>query len=129
MNAVDQRDTIGISGAIYDHDLISWSAIGARTTYSQIHREVASGLSSPVGFKNVTNGGLAAAVNALLSVAYPHRFLGINSDGEVAIFETSGNDCAHTVLREDRRGPNYHTEHSAKCAPASGRESPRQHHG
>ena len=65
----------------YLHDLISWSAIGARTTESQTHREMASGLSSPAGFKNGTDGGLAVAVNALQSVAKPHRFLGINSDG------------------------------------------------
>ena len=83
----------------YLNDLISWSAIGARTTESQTHREMASGLSSPVGFKNGTDGGLAVAVNALQSVANPHCFLGINSEGKVSVFETSGNRYGHIVLR------------------------------
>ena len=99
----------------YLHDLISWSAIGARTTESQTHREMASGLSSPVGFKNGTDGGLAVAVNALQSVANPHRFLGINSEGKVSVFETSGNRYGHIVLRGGSRGPNYRTEHIAQC--------------
>ena len=99
----------------YLHDLISWSAIGARTTESQTHREMASGLSSPVGFKNGTDGGLAVAVNALQSVANPHRFLGINSDGKVSVFETSGNRYGHIVLRGGSNGPNYSAEHIAQC--------------
>ena len=74
----------------YLHELISCLAIGARTTDSQTHREMASGLFSPPGFKNVTDGGLAVAVNALQSVANPHSFLGINSEGEASIFKTSG---------------------------------------
>ena len=82
----------------YLHDLISWSTIGARTTESQTHRELASGLSSPVGFKNGSDGGLAVAVTDLKSVASPHRFLGINSEGKVAVFETSGNRYGHIVL-------------------------------
>ena len=102
----------------YLHDLISWSAIGARTTESQTHREMASGLSSPVGFKNGTDGGLAVAVNALRSVAKPHRFLGINSDGEVSVFETSGNRYGHVVLRGGSHGPNYSAEHIARCEAA-----------
>ena len=99
----------------YLHDLISWSAIGARTTESQTHREMASGLSSPVGFKNGTDGGLAVAVNALQSVANPHRFLGINSEGKVSVFETSGNRYGHIVLRGGRNGPNYSAEQIAQC--------------
>jgi 3-deoxy-7-phosphoheptulonate synthase len=75
----------------YLHDLISWSAIGARTTESQTHREMASGLSSAVGFKNGTDGGLTVAINALQSVSKPHRFLGINTEGQVAIIHTRGN--------------------------------------
>ena len=83
----------------YMQDLIAWSAIGARTTESQTHREMASGLSSSVGFKNGTDGSLTVAINALQSVASPHRFLGINSDGNVSIITTKGNPYAHVVLR------------------------------
>ena len=99
----------------YLNDLVSWSAIGARTTESQTHREMASGLSSPVGFKNGTDGGLAVAINALQSVANPHRFLGINSEGKVSVFETSGNRYGHIVLRGGSNGPNYRAEHIAQC--------------
>jgi 3-deoxy-7-phosphoheptulonate synthase len=91
----------------YLGDLISWSAIGARTTESQTHREMASALSSPVGFKNGTDGGLSVAVNALHSVSNPHSFLGINSDGQVAITHTKGNRYGHIVLRGGSNGPNY----------------------
>ncbi|MDO7653896.1 MAG: 3-deoxy-7-phosphoheptulonate synthase, partial [Porticoccus sp.] len=83
----------------YMQDLISWSAIGARTTESQTHREMASGLSSTVGFKNGTDGSLTVAINALQSVASPHRFLGINSEGSVSVVTTAGNPYAHVVLR------------------------------
>ena len=91
----------------YLGDLISWSAIGARTTESQTHREMASALSSPVGFKNGTDGSLSVAVNALHSVSNPHSFLGINSDGQVAITHTKGNRYGHIVLRGGSKGPNY----------------------
>jgi 3-deoxy-7-phosphoheptulonate synthase len=91
----------------YLGDLVSWSAIGARTTESQTHREMASGLSTPVGFKNGTDGGLQVAINALLSVSRPHSFLGINSDGAVAIIRTGGNRYGHIVLRGGSKGPNY----------------------
>jgi len=91
----------------YLGDLISWSAIGARTTESQTHREMASALSSPVGFKNGTDGGLSVAINALHSVSNPHSFLGINSDGQVAITHTKGNRYGHIVLRGGSHGPNY----------------------
>ena len=91
----------------YLHDLITWSAIGARTTESQTHREMASGLSSSVGVKNGTDGGLDVAVNALKSMTEPHRFLGINPSGEVAVIHTRGNDLAHIVLRGGRAGANY----------------------
>ncbi|MDG0969159.1 MAG: 3-deoxy-7-phosphoheptulonate synthase, partial [Porticoccaceae bacterium] len=83
----------------YMQDLIAWSAIGARTTESQTHREMASGLSSSIGFKNGTDGSLTVAINALQSVASPHRFLGINSDGKVSVITTKGNPYAHVVLR------------------------------
>lgn len=91
----------------YYHDLISWTAIGARTTESQTHREMSSGLSSPVGFKNGTDGGLKVATNALLSVQNPHSFLGINSEGKVAVIHTTGNRYGHVVLRGGDGKPNY----------------------
>ena len=91
----------------YLQDLISWTAIGARTTESQKHREMASGLSSVVGFKNGTDGSLAVALNALHSVASPHSFLGINAGGQVSVMHTRGNRDAHLVLRGGSDGPNY----------------------
>ena len=91
----------------YLQDLISWSAIGARTTESQTHREMASGLSSAVGFKNGTDGGLTVALNALKSVASPHRFLGISQEGKVACVTTKGNSYAHIVLRGGDGKTNY----------------------
>jgi 3-deoxy-7-phosphoheptulonate synthase len=90
----------------YLGDLIAWSAIGARTTESQTHRELASGLSSPVGFKNGTDGNLEVALNAMLSAAQPHSFLGINGDGQVAITKTRGNAYGHLILRGGAQ-PNY----------------------
>lgn len=102
----------------YLQDLISWSAIGARTTESQTHREMASGLSSAVGFKNGTDGGLEVAVNAMKSVCNPHRFLGINSEGKVSVFETRGNPYGHVVLRGGSAGPNYNSHHIALCEEA-----------
>ncbi len=99
----------------YLHDLISWTAIGARTTESQTHRELASGLSTPVGFKNGTDGGLEVALNALQSAAHPHRFLGINGAGEVAVTTTSGNPAAHIVLRGGSTGPNFDRVSIATC--------------
>ncbi len=99
----------------YLQDLISWSAIGARTTESQTHREMASGLSSAVGFKNGTDGGFSVAINALQSVSKPHRFLGINSDGCVAIITTAGNPYAHIVLRGGDGKPNYDSVSVALC--------------
>lgn len=102
----------------YLQDLISWTAIGARTTESQTHREMASGLSSAVGFKNGTDGGLDVAVNAMKSVCNPHRFLGINSEGKVSVFETRGNRYGHVVLRGGSGGPNYDSVHIALCEQA-----------
>lgn len=99
----------------YLQDLISWSAIGARTTESQTHREMASGLSSAVGFKNGTDGGLTVATNALQSASKPHRFLGINGQGQVAIIHTRGNPYAHIVLRGGSKGPNYDSVNVALC--------------
>ncbi len=107
----------------YLQDLITWSAIGARTTESQTHREMASGLSSAVGFKNGTDGGLAVALNAMESVQNPHRFLGINSEGKVSVFETSGNRYGHMVLRGGSHGPNYDSVHIALCEEALAKAS------
>jgi 3-deoxy-7-phosphoheptulonate synthase len=102
----------------YLQDLIAWSAIGARTTESQTHREMASGLSSAVGFKNGTDGSLTVAVNALKSASRPHRFLGINSQGQVSVFETRGNRHGHVVLRGGSSGPNYDSVHVRLCESA-----------
>ncbi|GAA5316646.1 MAG: 3-deoxy-7-phosphoheptulonate synthase [Candidatus Pelagadaptatus aseana] len=99
----------------YLQDLISWSAIGARTTESQTHRELASGLSSAVGFKNGTDGGLTVAINALESVSSPHSFLGINTKGQVAITRTKGNPYGHVVLRGGNGKPNYDSVSVAVC--------------
>jgi 3-deoxy-7-phosphoheptulonate synthase len=99
----------------YLQDLISWSAIGARTTESQTHRELASGLSSAVGFKNGTDGGLTVAINALESVSSPHSFLGINTNGQVAITRTKGNPYGHVVLRGGNGKPNYDSVSVAVC--------------
>ncbi len=102
----------------YIQDLISWSAIGARTTESQTHRELASGLSCAVGFKNGTDGDLSVAINALKSVTSPHRFLGINQSGQVSIVRTRGNPNAHIVLRGGNSGPNYMPEAIQMCERA-----------
>ena len=99
----------------YLQDLISWSAIGARTTESQTHREMASGLSSAVGFKNGTDGGLEVAINALRSVSAPHRFLGINHQGQVSVIHTRGNAHAHIVLRGGGGRTNYDSASVSLC--------------
>ena len=99
----------------YLQELFSWTAIGARTSESQTHREMASGLSCPVGFKNGTDGSLDVALNALQSVKSPHRFLGISPDGKVSIITTKGNAHAHVVLRGGAGGPNYYPENIAAC--------------
>ena len=91
----------------YLSELITWTAIGARTTESQTHREMASGLSTPVGFKNGTDGALAASINALRSVRHPHHFLGITQTGQSAVFRTKGNQHAHIVLRGGGGRGNY----------------------
>jgi len=90
-------------------DLIAWTAIGARTTESQTHREISSGLSTPVGFKNGTDGDIGIAINAILSASHPHSFLGINGQGRVAIVRTCGNRYGHVVLRGGDGRPNYDT--------------------
>ena len=94
----------------YTADLISWAAIGARTTESQTHREMASGLSMPVGLKNGTDGSLQVAIDAMGAARHPHSFLGINEDGETSIVRTSGNPHTHVVLRGGRAKTNYDAE-------------------
>jgi 3-deoxy-7-phosphoheptulonate synthase len=98
----------------YIADMISWTAIGARTTESQTHREMASGLSMPVGFKNTTEGNLQIAINAIESSRRPHSFLGITQDGVTAIVRTSGNPNTHVVLRGGK-SPNYDTRSIEEC--------------
>ncbi|MBN2051044.1 MAG: 3-deoxy-7-phosphoheptulonate synthase [Spirochaetales bacterium] len=94
----------------YVSDLISWAAIGARTTESQTHRNLASGLSMPVGFKNATDGSLASAVNAMESARAGHNFIGINPQGQTCVLTTLGNEASHIILRGGRPGPNYYEE-------------------
>ena len=96
-------------GPQYLGDLIAWAAIGARTSESQTHREMSSGLSAPVGFKNGTDGSLDAAVNAIISAASPHSFLGINMQGRSCVVRTAGNRYGHLVLRGGGGRPNYDT--------------------
>ncbi|KAL0243512.1 3-deoxy-7-phosphoheptulonate synthase [Cryptococcus tetragattii IND107] len=96
-------------------DLISWGAIGARTTESQLHRELASGASFPIGFKNGTDGSVGVAIDAMQSASHPHCFMGINSQGMASIVKTSGNKDCHVILRGGTGGPNYAAEHVQKA--------------
>jgi 3-deoxy-7-phosphoheptulonate synthase len=102
----------------YIADLIAWTAIGARTTESQTHREMASGLSMPIGFKNGTDGSAITAINAMEAAARPHHFLGISRQGNAAIVTTTGNPDGHLVLRGGKRGTNYHPEAIEEAAAA-----------
>jgi len=95
----------------YITDLISWGAIGARTTESQVHRQLVSGLSMPVGFKNGTGGSIKIARDAILSAKFPHCFMGIGENGAAAICRTKGNNNCHLILRGGSRGPNYTSEY------------------
>ncbi|MDH5357742.1 MAG: 3-deoxy-7-phosphoheptulonate synthase [Gammaproteobacteria bacterium] len=104
----------------YIADLISWGAIGARTTESQAHRELASGLSCPVGFKNATDGGLQIAVDACLSASKPHHFMSLTKSGHSAIFSTTGNPDCHVILRGGKK-PNYDAASIKEAAAIIGR--------
>lgn len=95
----------------YYSDLICWSAIGARTTESQTHRELASGLSMPVGFKNGTEGNVDIALNAIISSRAEHSFLGMDEEGRISIVNTKGNPYGHLILRGGKKGPNYSSIH------------------
>ena len=97
-------------------DLVSWGAIGARTTESQVHRELASGLSVPVGFKNGTDGNLQIAIDAVRASAHPHHFLSVTKEGLAAIVSTRGNPDCHVILRGASGGPNYSAEHVARAS-------------
>jgi 3-deoxy-7-phosphoheptulonate synthase len=99
----------------YIADLISWVAIGARTTESQTHREMASGLSMPVGFKNATDGSLQVALDAMTSSRHPHHFLGIDERGMTAVVNTRGNPDVHVILRGGASGSNYSAAHVEDC--------------
>ncbi|KIY47644.1 3-deoxy-7-phosphoheptulonate synthase [Fistulina hepatica ATCC 64428] len=98
----------------YLSDLISWGAIGARTTESQLHRELASGVSFPIGFKNGTDGGVAVAIDAMTSTSNPHAFMGVTPQGLASIVKTRGNKDVHIILRGGTSGPNYDSEHVQK---------------
>ena len=100
----------------YIADLVSWGAIGARTTESQTHRQMASGLSMPIGYKNGTDGGLTVAINAMQSATAPHHFLGIDEEGNTAIIQTKGNPWGHTILRGGGGKPNFEAEHIKSSA-------------
>jgi 3-deoxy-7-phosphoheptulonate synthase len=100
----------------YYADLVSWGAIGARTVESQVHRELASGLSMPVGFKNRTDGDVQVAIDAIRSARHPHWFPSLTREGAPAVMGTTGNEHAHLVLRGGTRGPNFDAEHVAAAA-------------
>jgi 3-deoxy-7-phosphoheptulonate synthase len=102
----------------YIADLVSWTAIGARTTESQTHREMASGLSMPVGFKNGTDGSLGVAINAMIAASRPHSFLGVDGAGRVGVVRTAGNPHCHIVLRGGAAGPNYNAAEVSKATLA-----------
>ena len=100
----------------YMGDVVSWGAIGARTTESQCHRELASGLSCPVGFKNGTNGNLKIAVDAIGAASNPHHFLSVTKQGNTAIFNSTGNEFTHIILRGGSEQPNYSATHIQQSA-------------
>ncbi len=102
----------------YTSDTVSWGAIGARTTESQVHRELASGMSMPIGFKNGTDGGVQIAIDAVRAAAHPHRFLGVTEQGLAAIVSTRGNQDCHVILRGGEGGPNYDAMSVQKAAAA-----------
>ena len=111
----------------YIADLIAWGAIGARTTESQSHRQLASGLSCPIGFKNGTDGGVQVAADAIVAARASHAFMGMTKMGMAAIFETRGNDDAHVILRGGKKGPNYDSASvDATCAALRAAGLPEQ---
>ncbi|KAF9219334.1 3-deoxy-7-phosphoheptulonate synthase [Gyrodon lividus] len=111
----------------YIADLISWGAIGARTTESQLHRELASGVSFPIGFKNGTDGSVSVAIDAMRSSSNPHAFMGVTEQGLAAIVKTRGNQDVHVILRGGTKGPNYASEHVKSAAKAIEKARPQHH--
>ncbi|KAG9125313.1 hypothetical protein FRC07_008149 [Ceratobasidium sp. 392] len=111
----------------YLADLISWGAIGARTTESQLHRELASGVSFPIGFKNGTDGSVSVAVDAMRAAASPHAFMGVTDQGLAAIVKTRGNRDVHVILRGGTKGPNYSAEYVQPAATAIKKARPSDH--
>jgi 3-deoxy-7-phosphoheptulonate synthase len=107
-------------------DLIAWGAIGARTTESQSHRQLSSGLSCPLGFKNGTDGGVQIAADAIVAARAPHAFMGMTKMGMAAIFETRGNDDTHVILRGGKQGPNYDAASIEACSAILARAGLRQ---
>ncbi|KAG0707214.1 hypothetical protein DFH29DRAFT_897539 [Suillus ampliporus] len=111
----------------YIADLISWGAIGARTTESQLHRELASGVSFPIGFKNGTDGSVSVAIDAMRSASNPHAFMGVTEQGLAAIVKTRGNQDVHVILRGGTKGPNFASEHVRAAAKSIERARPTNH--
>lgn len=111
----------------YIADLLSWGAIGARTTESQLHRELASGVSFPIGFKNGTDGGVRVAVDAMGAASHPHAFMGVTEQGLAAIVKTRGNQDVHVILRGGTHGPNYAAEHVHAAATDIAKARPKFH--
>jgi 3-deoxy-7-phosphoheptulonate synthase len=110
----------------YIADLIAWGAIGARTTESPSHRQLSSGLSCPLGFKNGTDGGMQVAVDAMVAASAPHAFMGMTKMGMAAIFETRGNGDTHVILRGGKTGPNYDAQSIDACCAALGNAGLRE---
>jgi len=111
----------------YISDLISWGAIGARTTESQLHRELASGVSFPIGFKNGTDGSVIVAVDAMRSASNPHAFMGVTEQGLAAIVRTKGNQDVHVILRGGTKGPNFASEYVRSAATSMEKARPKHH--
>ena len=110
----------------YISDLVSWCAIGARTTESQIHRQMACGLSMPVGFKNTTSGDVVVALNAMKSAATQHSFIGVDQDGKINVLLTKGNKDTHVILREGVQGANCGITHIEETARTINSKSKRR---
>ncbi|TFK96962.1 3-deoxy-7-phosphoheptulonate synthase [Pterulicium gracile] len=111
----------------YIADLTTWGAIGARTTESQLHRELSSGVSFPIGFKNGTDGGVTVAIDAMRSSSNPHAFMGVTEQGLASIVKTRGNQDVHVILRGGSKGPNFTSEHVQSAAAAVAKARPGHH--
>jgi len=111
----------------YIADLMSWGAIGARTTESQLHRELASGVSFPIGFKNGTDGSVSVAIDAMRSASNPHAFMGVTEHGFASIVKTRGNQDVHVILRGGTKGPNYASEYVTAAVNTIGKHRPNRH--